>query len=250
MNRCILNSKPTSLLLRKSEFQRRIKCISSKTAPPSGSKRATSVSFHLTTLTKVTIGQMMMKNKTKHARERQIFWSTEVNQMFYYWTLEMSVFLFAFSLSEHFQSVPRLWECERAESQHDVWAKPDQRGPGGLLPRPQRSVHGWWTGDKGHRHPARQHPRWEPTDWWVMTACLTRPSSLRRRGGFQCVGVFREPGVSLLLRLLCSQRRHSHPPGPVQPGGAVRDPAEPRHLLAQPAESSHAAPGQPQWGRL
>ncbi len=66
-----------------------------------------------------------------------------------------------FSVGEYFQLVPGLWERECAESQHDVWAQPDQRRPGGLLPRPQRPVLSWRAGHKGHRHPARQHPRWE-----------------------------------------------------------------------------------------
>lgn len=69
-------------------------------------------------------------------------------------------------------------------------------------------------------------------------------SSPIRRGRFQRVGVLGEPGVLLLLRLLCGQRRHGHPPGAVQPGGAVRDPAEPHHLLAEPAQGSHPAPGE------
>lgn len=74
--------------------------------------------------------------------------------------------------------------------------------------------------------------------------------SLRRRGGFQRVGVLGEPGLLLLLRLLCGQRRHGDPPGAVQPWGAVRDPAEPHHLLAEPAEGAHPAPGQHRWAAL
>lgn len=173
-----------------------------------------------------------------------------------------------FSVSEHFQLVPGLWECERAESEHDVWTQPDQRCPWGVLARPQRPLHSWRAGHKGHRHPACQHSRWEPKMlrlnlfsffgfkvWKFMVTFTTYNLywlslifPLCRCWRFQRVGVFGEPSLLLLLRLLCSQWRHSDPPGSVQPGGAVRDPAQPHHLLAEPPESPHPATGQHRWG--
>lgn len=75
-----------------------------------------------------------------------------------------------------------------------------------------------------------------------IQAKLTR-LPLCRCGRFQRVGVFWKPGLLLHLRLFCGQRCHSDPRGPVQPGGAVRDPAGPHHLLAEPAEGPHPAAG-------
>lgn len=85
----------------------------------------------------------------------------------------------------------------------------------------------------------------EPHSYRPQRLALHGPSRFpsSRGRGVQRVGVFGEPGLLLLLRLLRRQRRHGDPPGAVQPGGAVRDAAGAHHLLAEPAESPPAAAG-------